>query len=178
MDDITGAASLTTIDIAALRRADRVCFVHRDRQSYIRAIKAIARSKANPFTDELEYRIECGTRFTSYEPNEGYFFPRPDFDAFEMEHNAQSSLQWQTIAGLLKPGDQLTLHWVRGAMNTLSADAINWVGDTLKLLVTRRDKHLCFHVDQSFVPRHSLARMIRNVRKHEPAPLQITQETP
>lgn len=157
---------IDAMQVAAMRKADRVCFVHDKRQSYIRAIKVNPATDRNPFAQDIEIVIPCETRFVSYEKDENYFHPMPDFTAFEMEHCAQSSLDWQTTAGFLKVGDVITLKWCRGAMNTQGVDDIDWCGDYLKLQIARGDKKYSFHVDQCFVPRHSSARMIRNVRPH------------
>jgi hypothetical protein len=155
---------LDALQIAAMRKADVMCFHHRERQSYIRAVKRNAKTERNPFAEDVEIVIPCETRFVSYEKDESYFHPMPDFTAFEMEHCAQSSLDWQTTAAFLKVGDVVTLKWCRGAMNTQGADDIGWCGDYLKLQIARGDKKFSFHVNQCFVPRHSSARMIRDVR--------------
>lgn len=156
---------IDAVQLSAMRKADRICFVHRDGQSYIRCIKENKPTDRNPFAQDVEIIIPCETRFVSYEKGENYFHT-PDFTAFEMLHHPQfDDGDWLTTATFLKVGDVLKLKWCRGAMNTQGANDIGWCGDYLKLQVTRGDKKFSFHVDQCFVPRHSTARMIRDVRE-------------
>ena len=43
---------LDALQIAAMRKADVMCFHHRERQSYIRAVKRNAKTERNPFAED------------------------------------------------------------------------------------------------------------------------------
>jgi len=159
-------APIDAVQIAALRQCDDVCFVHNDGQSYIRAIKRAKPTAADPFAAERECRVDCGTRWADYTRDSGMSWPVPEFHGFEMTGNYRDGL-WETIAALLRKGDELTLHWQRGAGNHEAMRGVNFACDLLDLVVTRGARQLRFRVDHSVVPEHSTARMIRDVRPRE-----------
>ena len=58
--------ALTSIDIATLRKADRVAFHHYDDESCIVAIKANHPSNSNPFARDVDHRIKTTSTFRDY----------------------------------------------------------------------------------------------------------------
>lgn len=147
------------IKVAALRKADRVCFYHREGESYIRAIKEQEVTASDPFRPkEVDLHIDCGTVFTRYD---GPSWPVPEFTAFHMIHVARHSAEWQTIAGLLKAGDRLKLHWRRGSLSTDAMKGVRWAGDDLLLVVDRGEKRLTFHIGSHVTEANNRFRMVR-----------------
>ena len=165
--------SLSRQDIAALRKADDVCFYRRKGESYIRAMKRVTQAEKDkdPWADDKEHRISCGTDFHNY----GNEFDSNDWNAFEMVHGAGVSRQWATIAGFLRPLDQLTLMWIANN-NSQIIEEKQLHHDMLRLHVLRRTKgrhgshgktkNFVFHVSSSITPNNT-ARMIRHGRWKE-----------
>jgi hypothetical protein len=168
---------LDAIQVAALRKADRVAFFHRDKPdatgftSYIEAIKSPSPTENDPFAKEAYVFIPCEFRVTDYTRGEKIPYGSDAFNAFEMVYSYND--EWKTTASLLRAGDKLCLHWQRGGWNTEAMENATpkFYGDKLCLLVTRGDsaelgkygknaKVLTFHVDTSICEDNS-ARMIR-----------------
>jgi hypothetical protein len=172
---------LDAVQVAALRKADRVCFFHRPKPdttgetSYINAIKARERSERDPFAQDVCVLIPVDYRLTDYTEGEEnrVAYGSEAFNAFEMIHSAQHDDAWKTTVSLLRAGDKLTLLWARGAFTTqhMKESTPKFFGDTLHLRVTRGDsaelgkygknaKTLTFHVDTRICEDNS-ARMVR-----------------
>ena len=157
---------LDAIQVAALRKADRVAFFHRDKPdatgqtSYIEAIKSPSPTENDPFAREVYAVIPVEFRLTDYTRGEKIPYGSDAFNAFEMVYSYND--EWKTIASLLRAGDSLCLHWQRSAWNTQAMENASptFFGDKLALLVTRGEKVLTFHVDTSICEDNS-ARMIR-----------------
>jgi hypothetical protein len=162
---------LDAIQLAALRKADTVCFFHRHvpdttgETSYICATKKNKPSPIDPFAPHetsviipVEYRLRDWTR----EQADKIPYNSEDWKAFEWIGSAQYHEEWRTIVSLLRVGDKLTLHWQRGAWtNEAMQNATpKFYGDSLSLIVDRGDKVLHFHIDTS-VCEDNTARMIR-----------------
>jgi hypothetical protein len=140
------ARGLDAIQVAALRKASRVCFYHRPKPdasgetSYICAIKEHAPSPLNPFAPhETSILIPCEWRLREYtrsSSSDAIPYGSDQFNAFEWVNCAQSDECWQTTASLLRAGDKLFLDVQRG------------------------EKRLSFHIDTS-VCENNPARMIR-----------------
>jgi len=158
---------LDAIQLAALRKCDDVAFYHHEGKSYIRAIKRVRQSEAQPFAQDVVVEIPCATRWNDYSQTRGISWPVPSFQAFEMVGNYSESC-WQTTAGMLRKGDELTLEWSHNCFGC-DSDLVRagFQLDRLTLCVARGAAKLRFHVDDSVCPVTSTARMIRNVR---PAP--------
>ena len=157
--------SLSRQDIAALRKADDLVFTHRDGASYIRAIKRVTDKdkQRDPWADDKEHRINADVEFRDYK-NE---FLHGNWSAFEMFNGAQYSRQWQTIAGFLRPLDQLTLMWTANN-NSQILDEANLHNDMLRVHVKRitksnKTKNFVFLVDVR-TSKNNTARMIRHGR--------------
>ena len=159
--------TITKIEIAALRKADSVSFHNPPNgEAYICAIKRKEVTTANPFADDIRITVPCESRLRDYEGS--FITSRATFTAFDMIHSAQGDDGWQTIASLLRDGDALTLVWQRGAWSSPDLTDKGYVGDLLLLIVQRSDKRLTFAVGHYVGPRHSSARMVRNVCEAEP----------
>lgn len=163
--------ALDKVQIAALRKADTISFHHNDGKSYIVATKRKERTERDPFADDVRVNIRCKWSLVNYEsndPNDAHAsafsapaIPGDKFKAFEMLHSPSHTDHWQTTASLLKPGDVLTLKWVRGGKTTDGMRDAQFVGDDLFLRVQRGDKSLTFHVGDTICQRYSTARMVR-----------------
>ena len=157
---------LDAIQIAALRKADRVAFFHRDKPdatgetSYIEAIKSPSRTEKEPFAKEVYVIIPCEFMLTDYTRGNKIPYGSDAFNGFEMVYSYSD--EWKTTASLLRAGDKLSLHWQRSGWNTEAMENATpkFYGDKLCLLVARGEKVLTFHVDTSICEDNS-ARMIR-----------------
>lgn len=159
---------LTKIDIAALRKADRIVFRSEwGNTHHIEAIKkAPEATERDPFPAERRHRVEVSGRISDYaEGSFGGAWRVESFEAFEMEHSAQHSDEWQTIAGLLREGDQLILAWVHENNSPALRDA-GVCRDELRLVILRGDKRLTFFVS-SRVQTSTRFRMVRVTHKAE-----------
>ena len=96
---------LTKLDIAAMRKADRIVFRHKDGKSVIEAIKSAEKTEKDPFAQDVVIFVETawslddyadGAEHTTYEAaSEGKFI------GFEMIYNYGAV--WKTVASLLRP---------------------------------------------------------------------------
>jgi hypothetical protein len=163
MTETNQVNALTKMDIAALRKADCVSFHQHDGKSYICATKRTQKSERDPFSRDADYYIPCNVSFTSYEEGVRTLFT-PTFKAFDMIHTSRLDQCWQTTVLMLRAGDTLTLRWEHGALNTDGMASVDMCGDQLNLIVTRGEHKLWFAVSTTVCPRHSLSRMICDVR--------------
>lgn len=155
---------LTKLDVAALRKADAICFDHNVRASasedaprgnFIRAIKRAEPSERDPYATDVTHQIAVASGVRSYADDDH----GRTFVAFHMIHSALYSPTWQTITGLLRSGDELTLAWVRKNSNGYLDDA-GLVRDELRLHVQRGTRELVFKVGES-VTKDNSARLVR-----------------
>lgn len=173
LDQTTETKSgLDALQLAALRKASRVCFYHRPQPdatgetSYISAIKENKPSPADPFAPpETIILIPCEwylREYTGSDSSDRIPYNSDQFHAFEWVSCAKSDECWQTTASLLRVGDKLTLRWERGGFTTqgMTEATPRLYGDALRLQVRRGDKRLMFHIDTSIGENNS-ARMIR-----------------
>jgi hypothetical protein len=168
-DSPTIATGLTAIDLAALRKADSVCFFHRKvpdasgETSYIDAIKRAKVCARDPFARDVSHVIACPYRLREYTSGDDKIpYNSEEWSGFESISSAQWSEEWKTVVSLLRVGDRLTLHWQRGAWTTESmANASpKFYGDSLSIIVERAKATLEFHVRMSVCENNS-ARMVR-----------------
>lgn len=141
---------LTSLDLKALRDADKVVFKRRrDGTAFIRCIKEV--NRRSPWEDnervhEIPVRAEVRNA-------------RSDVEAFQMLYGRHDE-EWQTIASLLRAGDQLELEfWADSHTNGYCEEA-NLHADSLRLHVRRGEKRLVFLLSVA-VCADNLARMIR-----------------
>jgi hypothetical protein len=170
LDQTETKTGLDAIQIAALRRADTVCFFHRAQPdatgeiSYIDAGKRVQPSPLEPFApDSRHVIVPCEFRLREYTRGDDKIpFDSKAWSGFEMIHSAQFSEEWKTIASLLRVGDKLTLHWQRGAWTTeaMAEASPKFYGDSLSLIVDRPKASLSFLVTLH-VGENNSARMIR-----------------
>ena len=137
------AYQITKIDIAALRKADRISFLREDSGTRISMVKKAGDpTEANPFPQDVHYNVACDARIADYT---GSMWGRQHdcYRAACHTTSAQLDEEWQTVASLLKPGDELTLAWVAGN----DSPALREKGviiDELRLNVSRDGKRLVF----------------------------------
>jgi hypothetical protein len=167
--DSVATVGLDALQLAALRRADVVCFFHRHvpdatgETSYIDAGKRAKQSSTDPFAQDAHVIIPCEFRLREYTQGDDKIpYASTDWKGFESISSAQWSEEWKTIVSLLRVGDKLTLHWQRGAWTTesMSNASPRFYGDNLSLIVERAKATLEFHVRMSVCENNS-ARMIR-----------------
>jgi hypothetical protein len=169
-DSPTVATGIDALQLAALRKADKVCFFHRSKPdatgetSYIDCGKRHKPSPIDPFApDETHVIIPVDFRLREYTRGDDKIpFDCETWNAFEWIGYAQSHEEWRTIVSLLRVGDKLTLFWQRGAWTTESMINASpaFYGDSLSLIVDRAKATLQFHIDMSVCENNS-ARMIR-----------------
>src|SRR3954469_6454188 len=98
---------LSKIDLAALRKADSMCFdlYRRDGEtvSRIRAIKRHEPSPADPYARDIEYPIDVDHVVRDYG---GPYVDGATYEAFHMSHRPLYDDALQTILGLLRAGDE------------------------------------------------------------------------
>jgi hypothetical protein len=124
MNDTTNATeldlALTRDHIKGLRTADRVCFDHvpggggaGEFRTGLRAIKTVK----GPWREEITLQVPAMSSvhvhsdLLDYDTRNG-----ANARCFEMLYGTYNE-EWQTIAGLLKPGDVLELRWVGNDSN-------------------------------------------------------------
>lgn len=184
MSTTVAAETLTAEDIKALRLARSVSFhvFTRDgeRVSFIRASferrrDVFTAAEQRLFPGVSEYRPEERDReipvledIRGYE-RDGSVKYDERATAFSMIHAAQFDRDWQTIVGLLRPGDELTLTFT-ASNNSENMRRVGYHRDELRLEVKRGrreiaggrgQKRLSFLLDVSVGPNDS-ARMVRS----------------
>lgn len=161
-------STLTKLDIAALRKADDICFDHNvrragrdsERASFVRAIKRSRATETDPYATDTTHRIEVGSGIHSFADGEGY--GEATFTAFHMAHNVGMSAALATAWAMLRAGDRLDLDWVRGNSSGYLEEA-GLHRDELRLVVRRGDKSVgTFLVAVSVCPDNS-ARMTQRL---------------
>jgi hypothetical protein len=149
---------LNKLDIKALRECGKLSFHHVERESYILATKEPSRreKETNPFAQDNDRKILCHAN--------GYLHSFRAVETMFPESN-----EWQTIAGLLREGDEISLIWgVDYGRNQYMEKALPEPlhGDQLKLRITRGEKVLQFLISQQCCPDNS-ARMIKMEETYE-----------
>jgi len=137
---------LTSIDLKALRGADLVVFRRRrDGRAFIECTKKIDR-KSPWEDDERIHDIPVHAEIRN---------APSDAEAFCMLHGCRYNAEWQTIASLLRVGDQLELEfWADYYQES------NIYVDSLRLYVRRGEKRMVFLVSVEAAA-YELSRMIR-----------------
>lgn len=151
---------ISKLDLAALRKADAICFDHyrKDADMPVHRIRAIKRAdvtERDPFAQDVTHNIDVNS--VVYAHGDGAHVSQ--WTCFEMLHTAQYDDVWMTIVGLLKVGDELTLVWTADNNNGY----VNEAGlhhDQLSLRVDRNGKRLTFKV-RSSVCQNNTARTCR-----------------
>lgn len=151
---------LDKLDIAALRKADAICFDHYTRDGVdirqIRAIKRNEKSHLDPYAQDITHHIAVGSTVRTY--GEGR---DNTWTCFEMIQTAQYHDVWQTIVGLLRVNDEVALLWEADNNNGY----VNEAGlhhDQLSLVVQRGPKRMTFKV-RSSVCQNNTARTCKPV---------------
>lgn len=152
---------LTSVDIAALRKADSILFHHKDDDGKIAAVKEAREASArNPFPTESRHVIPVESSVRRFTRGEGNAYT-----AFCMISSAQYSPAWTTIAALLRAGDVLSLAWYRGNNSPVITDA-GLVRDELRLCVKRGDKQRFVFIVEVSVGQDNTARMTQRAHRN------------
>jgi hypothetical protein len=158
---------ISKADIAAFKQADDISFhTQPDGASSIRSsVRARDPKGNNPFgTSEKTRETQCECMIRDYirdcPGSDGTTPLVKKVRAFEMIHAAKWCDAWQTIAGFVREGDELTLYWGRNARWCPLYDKPAYVGDMLTLVVWRGMKKFAFLIDVQ-VGEDNSARMIR-----------------
>lgn len=154
---------ISKADIAAFKQADDISFhTQPDGASSIRAtVRAKDPKGNNPFgTPEQVRETQCEMMLRDYSREYSDTPPVKSVRAFEMIHCAKWCDAWQTIAGFVREGDELTLYWQRNARRCPAYDRADYVGDSLTLNVWRGMKKFAFLIDVQ-VGEDNTARMVR-----------------
>lgn len=156
---------LSSLDIKAMKQADRWCFGYHAGESFIRCIKEVP--NPGPFDErDREYRIPCEVSFCGLSRNDadGGMPVR----CFSMTYNYSHSIESNGMLAVLllvRLGDTLRLHWTcdnsNGYLRDASCRGERLYRDELSVVIRRKGKSLCaVHVDTSLCPNNS-ARMMR-----------------
>jgi hypothetical protein len=158
---------LTKLDVAALRKADRLYVAFNGPRPELTRLEAIKENRPSKYAQELRHEIKipatvCGYGFhgslSSYLTEEEQ--SRVVASAFIYLYHSQCT-EASTIINLLKAGDLVRLQFVADN-NTDGMRAAGLHSDALQLLVTRGSKQMVFCLDDSIAPDNS-ARMIRHL---------------
>lgn len=139
--------ALTTIDVSALRKADKIYFQTdwpadgSPERGVINAIKENKKTASDPWADEVKHSIDCNSLLDARQGWAGKhdgckFEPRL---ASESNSSAQYWGEWQTAASLLRPGNTLTLLWDHNS-GSEEQQLAGFTTDRLTLIVDRPAK--------------------------------------
>ena len=172
--------TLTKMDIAALRKADRLSIHFNGRdpdKNIVRAIKDNRPSEANPYAQDIEHRIAIPIRCRAYNGH-GDYVSAEDIKAvtcfahvyfYHAQHTAAS-----TIVQMLRAGDEAWFEFIGDGHTTYAMDERGeFHGDELVLHVERGEgkarKHLEFVMDHGTCLDNS-ARMVRGLPRRQKRP--------
>jgi hypothetical protein len=141
--------ALDAMRVRALREADTIVFRH---PGLIECAKKL--KNPTPWEDERSIAVPAKSTFTYYGKT---FYKRASY----MLHSSQFDREWQTVARLVKPGDELELEWI--ADNTSQfMDARNLTRDECRLHIVRGGKWaLSFNIGVEVNDPGSLCRMVK-----------------
>jgi hypothetical protein len=155
---------ISKADVASFKLADDISFhTQPDGASSIRAtVRAKDPKGNNPFgTPEQVRETKCESMLRDYSREYSDTPPVKSVRAFEMIHCAKWCDAWQTIAGFVREGDELTLYWQRNSRNLAAFDSTcRLVGDSLTLNVWRGMKKFAFLIEVQ-VGEDNTARMVQ-----------------
>lgn len=152
--------TLESQHLRALRNADRIVFRTYEGRSTVEAIRD-GRNTPSGFEDTVT--VDAGETFTDYGASHSSQ-SADGYSAFHMEHSAQHAPVLRTVLRHLRPGDTLTLHWVRDNNSETHRDT-GLHADELRLIVRTRkgtgplDEYLI----ESAVRLDNSARLVRRV---------------
>lgn len=136
-------ATLTTTDLAALRKADRVYFrstwdVDQTATAHIACVREAKKTPANPWAEDQEYRVACNTTVRTFhgwtEAHQNCeFVPR---SAGEHNGAAQYCPEWQTAVSMMRAGDELRLDWSHNG-GSEEQERAGFCTDSLTLIIDR-----------------------------------------
>lgn len=166
----TATQTLTADDVKALRKAEKVVFRLLHGVATIEAGIGKMLCDNRRYTD-VERRLFPDRAYGSSDRERtvtvsgvatNWYADKPVHEGltgFEMLHTAQHNATWQTIAGLLRAGDALHLHFDGDAHTNENLRKAGMHGDVLRLVVHRGETKMTFMVTSSAGPDNS-ARMV------------------
>lgn len=141
---------ISKLDLAAIRQADRISFHFHEGVHSVVCTKKV--ESPGPYGDsERDYEFPV---------KGGFPYSKTARACFAMIYTTRFNEEWQTIAGCLKVGDELRLHWRADSNQYLRDAGLHF--DELLLHVKRGSKVLVFSVATSICPDNT-ARMIRGL---------------
>ena len=167
---------LSRDDVTAFRMAQRVAFVVRDDgTAYMRAslreswtdetrIFTVREQRLFPATHDLggrDRKVPCAQRVCDYHPNRPLHDERARYDCFYYDQFARQNDEWLTIAGAMRPGDQIQLEWTAGNDSPVM-NAVGYHRDELRLKLANADGgNIRFFLVAVQVGPDNTARMVR-----------------
>lgn len=134
------ALPITAEQLKLIRKATTVVFRTMHGRSKLEASVA----KYGETDSAIRTEVTCNHRLDYYPVGSGdYSYGREIESAFHMEHSAQQSQEWLTIAGFMRAADELELLWVANNSTESIRDA-HLVADQLKLRISRKGKLYTF----------------------------------
>ena len=173
MSVVAESVGLSSLDVKAMKQADRVCFDHgrsTEKRGKIRCIREVR--NPGPFDDrDKTYAISVESSVFAYDPKDDGRGRHvcDSVNCFELLHSVSpDSSVWTAVCALVRPGDVLRLHWVADSCNGYMKDVNRAASqilhyDTLSLQVKRGDAVIyTLPIAASHCPNNS-ARMIRGL---------------
>lgn len=152
---------LTKEDVQALKAADDAVVFSATYQGegtyqgFIRAIKKVTTTGYNDATVDRDIPVDA-LLTTYHKPwaeakaaNASHVITGPSYEGF-----------WQTITTFLRPGDDVTIHFIAGN-NTPLLEEAGLTQDECALVVRRGKQRMAFHLDNRITRPTSPARMVR-----------------
>jgi hypothetical protein len=173
MDMAMETYQLTKLDVAALRKADRLYVAFNGPKPELTRLEAVKENRpteTDPYPQDLCHEIKipvtvCGYGFhgslSSYLTEEEQ--SRVVASTFIYLYHSQCTAA-STIINLLKAGDLVRLQFVADNNSEVMRSA-GMHSDVLQLFVARGSKQMVFWLDDSIGPDNS-ARMIRHLPRH------------
>lgn len=154
---------LTKTDTASLRKSDEIVFrtekVSNYDQEAISHIECIKRD-SREFGGKRVQIVKTDAKCKNFRRDQGVEF----VSAGRASISAQHDETWQTVAKLLRPGDELCLDWWIGNDSPLLREA-GLTHDMLYLLVRRKEKRMYFYLADQITDRGWNYGMIETRRK-------------
>lgn len=173
------SSGVTPLQIAALRKSDRIVFRHDKGASQIEAIKEHKPTAEDPYARDQSVVIPCLFACHDYGGHGTETYPAPPraiehkdaqsgrFFGFYMNHSGGRDAELKTLLTLVKAGDVLTIHWERNAGTNPAIYALGVECDQVKLSLDRPsvNKSMIFLIDaHAFRSGSENSRFVRSTR--------------
>lgn len=164
---------LTKDQLKALRAAnDCVILRHLEDEEYVGTITAVVRELLHGQAVEARVTFGVNSAITNYEEGRASDTPASEEDLARLKLRADYMVnyphedggRWRTIARMLREGDQIQLHWIRGNHNALTRE-LGLAVDELRLEILRDRKSVASFMVAYSVGHRNCARMVRSARE-------------